>query len=141
VTNIITNVVNIGFHVLALDARFLAVQPTPVLVHEMTARSTNVVINDNMNVVEKLLIDADSWTLNGRLTFSAGSGYFGDTNTPGLRHFTNNGTFTVGNVARFGSDRSTPYASVVNKGTMEAAAHVIRADYFQNSGEIWTAGR
>ena len=140
VTNIVTNVVNIGFHVLALDARSLAVQPTPVLVYEMTARSTNVVINDNMNVVQKLLIDADSWTLNGRLTFSAGSGYFGDTNTPGLRFFTNNGTFTVGNVATFGSDRPTPYASVVNKGTMNAAAHVIRADYFQNSGRITDTG-
>jgi len=140
VTNIITNVVNIGFHVLALDARFLAVQPTPVLVHEMIAHSTNVVINDNMNVVENLLIDADSWTLNGRLTFSSGNSYFGATNTPALRFFTNNGTFNVDNVARFGSDRP-PYTSLVNRGTMSASAHVIRADYFQNSGRITdTAG-
>ena len=140
VTNIVTNVVNIGFHVLALDARSLATQPTPVLVYEMTARSTNVVIIDNMNVVEKLLIDADSWTLNGRLSFSSGNGSFGDTNTPGLQFFTNNGTFTVDNVATLGADRPTPYRSVVNKGTLNAFAHVIRADYFQNSGRITDSG-
>ena len=141
----LTNTLQIGFHTLILYADPLVAQ-LPVIVHDLVTHSTNVVLSDNMAVVQSLLIDGQSLTLNGSLTLSniyyynAGNlvnislDNWVSTNGPNLKYFTNSGTFTIPNEAHFGDDRPTPYAAFVNSGAINAGGQVINSDYCEISG-------
>jgi hypothetical protein len=141
----ITNVVEVRIHAFLLNAAYLS--RLPVMVHDFITHSTNVVVNDRIAVVQSLLIDGESLTLNGSITLSntffvSPSGNtvvialadWVSTNAPNLRHFTNNGTFTIPSEAHFGDDRPLPYTSFVNAGTINAGGQDIASSYFENSG-------
>jgi hypothetical protein len=141
----ITNVVQVRIHALLVGAQLLT--RLPVKVYEFVTHSTNVVVNDRMTIVQKLLIDGESFTLNGSITLSnttfvspAGNTVvislsdWVSTNAPNLLHFTNNGTFTIPSEAHFGDDRPLPYTSFVNAGTINAGGQDIASSYFENSG-------
>jgi hypothetical protein len=152
----ITNSISISFHTLMVDATGLGLFGLPVTVHGFNARSTNVVISDNMSVAESLLIDGRSLTVDGSLTIpgivpvvnpSIGVPPPGEplqnwagVNAPNLQFFTNNGTFNVANEAHFGDDRATPYSTFVNTGTVSAASISLNSAYFENRGTLNTAG-
>jgi hypothetical protein len=59
---------------------------------------------------------------------------------PNLKYLTNFGTISVANNARFGSDTTNGYVSMVNHGDIISASPVIRAAQFENSGLISSDG-
>jgi len=143
----VTNVVEVRIHALIMYAGLLT--RLPVTVHELVTHSTNVVLNDRMTVVQTLLIDGESLTLNASLSLSnvthvspAGNTIvisldeWTATNAPNLLHFTNNGTFNIPSEAHFGDDRPIPYTSFVNAGTINAGGQDITSSYFENRGTL-----
>jgi hypothetical protein len=147
-----TNVVETRLYAMILNAENLLTR-LPVVVNTLATHSTNVVINDKMTVVQSLLIDGESFTLNGGIALS--NTFFvntsGDTivvsldswvgtNAPNLKFFTNNGTLNIPSEGHFGDDRPTPYTTFVNNGTINAFGQTIKSDYTSISGHNITAG-
>lgn len=139
ITNVATNTVDLQFHAFVVDGRQLGII-REVQTHGFSVHSTNVVVEDNVRAVGPLLLDAESVTLKGDLTFSGGDGHFAVTNAPRLRSLTNEGNFYVANTATFGQDRPKPYSTFVNRGLIDANSLRIRSDYFENSGRISADG-
>lgn len=148
----LTNSASVNLHTLLLDGDALQTQ-LPVTTWDMVTRSTNVVISDNMTVVEGFLVDGQSFTLNGNITFSQAtidtsigtvfSSSISDwiyTNAPNLLYFTNNGTLTLPENGHFGDDGPLPYSAFVNTGTINAASISFNSAYFQDSGTLSSAG-
>jgi hypothetical protein len=134
-TNMVTNVFNIGIHVLMVDATGITTTQ-PVLTHDFQSHSTNIVLGDNLQVVDSFLLDGQSFTLNGRLQLSGAVSYFTGANAPTLQYFTNNGTLIIGNAATFGNDRPQPYSTIINNGTMSGPSFAFQTAYFENDGAI-----
>ncbi len=143
----ITNVVEFYIYAMVYDAGQLLTQ-IPVVVDALTTHSTNVVVNDRMTVVQAFLIDGQSFTLNGSITFS--NKFFIDTlgnrvvvslenwvgtNTPTLKFFTNNGTLNIPNLAHFGDDRALPYEVFINRGTISSHGQTIDSEYCELAGD------
>lgn len=148
----ITNVVEFRIYAMVYDAGQLLTQ-VPVVVDGLTMHSTNVVVNDRMTIVETFLVDGQSFTLNGGITFS--NKFFIDTrgnrvvvsleswqatNAPTLKYFTNHGTLNIPNVAHFGDDRLLPYEAFVNRGTINAYGQSISSDYCELAGNNTASG-
>lgn len=119
------------FHVMIVDADLTPSFPTPFL--DLSLRSTNVNIGDNLQVSRFATIEAENLTVNGRLIIQGDYGDFGDTglgaaNLPILKNLTNNGTLSVSNSVVLGSDRPAPLTSFINNGLFLAATMSIRAD-------------
>ena len=151
-----TNTVSISYHTLMVDATALGAFDLPVSVFGFTTHSTNLVISDKMSIVESLLIDGQSLTIDGNLTIpgivpvvnpfqgfpppGAPLENWISTNAPKLLFLTNHGTFSIANEAHFGDDRATPYSAFVNTGTVSAASITLNSTYFENRGSMVTAG-
>lgn len=156
----ITNNLSVSYHTLMLDASQLQTA-LPVKVYDFTTHSTNVVVDDNLTCVEKLLIGGDngngrSLTLNGNVALSSSTinNAYGPavtvsvpnwthTNAPNLLYFTNNGTFSVVAVpgeAHFGDDAPNPYVDFINNGTIAAESIAVDSDYIENNGTLTAAG-
>lgn len=134
VTNVATNIIEIGIHVFVLDASPLqTIQP--VLVHDFVSRSTNVNIRDNMQVVNSFRLDATSFTLDGRLTLASNARDWRNINAPQLMYFTNQGQLLIENDGFIGTDR-VPYAVIHNRGQLTAESVAFRSQYFENNGTI-----
>jgi len=158
VTNVVavlsplTNFITIGFHTLILDGTELTTV-LPVSVYELATHSTNVVVEDNLNLIESVLFDGRSLTFNGDVTIpgftppvneSAGPPEVDTaiqnwiyTNAPNVLNFTNNGYFFIWNESHFGDDRPTPYSTFVNTGIVDAWSIQIDSDYVQNNGTLF----
>jgi len=147
----LTNGAALNLHTLLLDALFQT--SLPVITWDMLTRGTNVVIDDNMTVVQSFLVDGQSLTLNGNITFSqatidtsfgtVASSSISDwvyTNAPNLLYFTNNGTLTLPGNGHFGDDGPVPYIAFVNLGSINAASISLDGGYFQNSGNLAAGG-
>jgi hypothetical protein len=146
----LTNTVTVNLYALVLDGDFLVSQ-VPVVTWDLMTHSVNVVVNDTMTVVESLLIDGQSFTLNGGITLSSASisSIIGTTftaslsdwiftNAPNLLYFTNNGTLTIPSQAHFGDDGPIPYLDFVNAGTISAGSIELNSSYFRNNGTLTT---
>ena len=143
-----------GFHtrysVLMVDSRLEAT--APAVVENLSLRSTNVVINDIMNVTKSLLIDAQNVTIatnqqpsptkSGELNLSSPDITW-SSSTPRLQNFTNNGVIKSLNAVYLGGIRTTPYysnnfsepyLSLVNRGSLTTQGSLIWAKYFENVG-------
>ncbi|MBI3850122.1 MAG: hypothetical protein HY298_07515 [Verrucomicrobia bacterium] len=144
----LTNVTEVRLHALLVYAGDMLTE-VPVVVNAMVTHSTNVAINDKMIVVQSFLIDGQSFTLNGSITFS--NTVFIDTrgnaivvsldswiatNAPNLLYFTNNGTLKIPREAHFGDDRLIPYSAFVNKANITAGGQSIASSYFENDGNL-----
>lgn len=119
------------FHVMIVDADLTPSFPTPFL--DLSLRSTNINIGDNLQVSRFATIEAENLTVNGQLIVQGDYGLFGDTgldgsNLPILKNLTNNGIITVSNSVVLGADRPAPLNSFVNNGLFLAATMSIRAD-------------
>ncbi|HTI98742.1 MAG TPA: hypothetical protein VL527_07545 [Dongiaceae bacterium] len=154
-----TNVFSLGLHCLMVDATALNTT-LPVTVFDLVTHSTNVVLDDNMTVVQSLLIDGKSLTINGNLNLSYKQlpNFFGDpvtvavydwlyTNAPNLLYFTNNGAFSVLSEAHFGDDFPTnvvggpsSYLSFVNRGSVVAWGEFIKSVYCELGGQTTVSG-
>lgn len=133
-TNVVTNIVTeIDYHMFIVDATGLQATK-PVFTHDFITHADDVILSDPMTVVRQLLIDAQSFTLNSRLTFTAGD--FGSTNAPRLRSFVSKGSFDVPDVATFGADMPGGYETFANRGFLGANGLVFSSASFENSGII-----
>jgi hypothetical protein len=144
----VTNFISIGEHALILDGSGLAVH-LPVITWDFATFSTNVEVSDNLAVVQTLLINGLSLTIDGGLTLSnttvrsavgpvfnfALTDWVG-TNAPNLLFLTNNGTLTIPSEAHFGDDRPIPYTDFVNLGTLNAGGINIDSTYIESDGII-----
>lgn len=138
-TNVVTtNVVEIGFHVLFVDGRLQ--RNAQVSVHNLALRSTNVVVSDDMLLTGSLLVEGQSFTLDGGLRMSASGDMVDWTaqTAPTLRRFTNNGNLNIPNIGRFGSDLAVPYEAFVNRRMIQAFSFSIQAEEFENTGTLRT---
>ncbi len=133
-----SNVVDVRFHALVVDGTLLS-SVKRVVVNDFAARSTNapssVVIGDNLLVNNSFLVDSENLTVQGGIQL-ASTLRWGPTNLPRIVNLTNLGKIMLSGQADFGFDRPNPYTNLVNRGTISAFTHLIRADYVENSGSI-----
>lgn len=141
IQEIFTNTIDIVFHVLMVDARTVSTRQ-PTYVTGFHAESRDVVVGDTLRIVESVSVEAQSLTMltNSALLLGANISDWTDRFFPGLMSLTNHGLISVPGTAFLGTDRQTPYLNVVNSGTNVAIGHLVRCDYFENSG-IFLAGQ
>ena len=142
----LTNTVVVDLYSLVLNGDNL-LTTLPVITWELVTHSTNITISDSLTLVQSLLLDGQSFTLNGNLALSSTTlqNTIGQssvtslldwiyTNAPSLLFFTNNGTLSVPSEAHFGDDGPIPYLDFVNRGTLNGGSVSINSSYVGNSG-------
>lgn len=129
----ITNIINVQNHILVYDASQLATV-VPAVVQQFHASATNIVMDDDANIVLELQLKGESFTLNGEMNLSGGVPDWRYTNAPGLRYLTNNGTMDIANEAHFGDDGPLPYLAFVNRGTIIAQGQTVVSSYAELAG-------
>lgn len=130
-----TNTIEVKTHVFIVDhSNLRGVQSTRN--DEVFLRANNVVNYDNFNATSSLLIDAINFRNYGLVSVYGKIDSLGIENFPRLGSFTNEGTWSVPNLNRLGSDRPSPLNAVINRGVMTANNHQIAANSFENSGVI-----
>ncbi|HVV73727.1 MAG TPA: hypothetical protein VHI52_19840, partial [Verrucomicrobiae bacterium] len=139
-------------HTLLLDGDALLTR-LPVTTWDLDTHSTNVLISDNVAVCESFLVDGQSFTLTGTLSFTNAllttsigtfvSSSISDwvyTNAPNLLYFTNRGVLNLPNNGHFGDDGPLPYLVFNNAGRINASSIHLKSDYFENSGNLVSQG-
>ncbi len=148
----ITNGASVNLHALLINGDAL-ITSLPVTTWDLITRSTNVLISDNVAVAEAFLVDAQSFTLSGTLSFtnaflttsigtfvSASISDWVYTNAPNLLYFTNNGTLNLPNNGHFGDDGPIAYLDFINAGRINAASIHFKSDFFENTGTLVSRG-
>jgi hypothetical protein len=138
VTNIITNVVEIGFHVMWVENQLKS--RVPAITHDLIVHSTNFTLSDHIRLLQSLSVDSRDMTVNGVFETLAPQPAWDAAAFPNLLNLTNNGTISLYNLGMFGADRATPYASIVNRSNISGVTLSFSADSFLNTGRL-TAGR
>jgi hypothetical protein len=138
-TNSVTNAtpqLDLRYHVLIVDASQLS-GVTPVTLQEFSARGTNVIINNTLNIGRAIQVDSPAVTfstssaLNLPLTTATS---LSTSNFLGLRFFTNLGAISVPLQCTLGTDRTDPISYFLNRGVITADNISVRATDFENSG-------
>ncbi len=132
-----TNRTEIMFHVLVVDHALQSL--VPVFVAEFAAQAAHLVIADAITAQQRFRLDAETLTVTGGITLPLFSDWSA-TNVLNVQHLTNRGTINMAQAGFFGSDRDEPYWSFVNEGRVTAAANLIRAVYFENTGSPLQTG-
>lgn len=135
--NPVTNAVDVSIYCLILSADNLT-RSQPVLTHTLALNSTNVVIDDPFVVGTRLNIAAQGLTVNSNITLGGPLLNWTYDLTPGLQFLTNNGLISIPNVAYYGGDfpSGQQLLRLVNTGTLQAGAHEVACDIFEDSGTI-----
>jgi hypothetical protein len=135
--NPVTNAVDVNLYCLILSADNLT-RSRPVLTHTLALNSTNVVIDDPFVLSTRLNIAAQGLTVNSNVTLGGSLLNWTYDLTPGLQFLTNNGTISIPNVAYYGGDfpSGQQLLRLVNTGTLQAGAHEVTCDFFEDSGTI-----
>lgn len=153
VTNTTSNTVTVGYNVFMVDAASLQTE-FPVLVNHFEAFGDEVLVADSMTISETFLIDAETLTLDGGITFGqplavAGTNFFfGDLKdwdrnvVPNLKNFTNNGRLAV-NRATFGEPAlpTDRYNLIKTTGEINGTEQVYFTREFDASGSLSSQGR
>ena len=137
ISETVTNVIDIGFHVLVVDAtRVRTLQP--VFTQSFTARGENIVIADTLRIRESMLIESENLTLTktGQLILPGSIPDWNRVNFPILKNLTNEGRITLSGTVAMGTGGGARYGSIVNRGTIIAFNQSFRSDYFENAGTI-----
>ena len=148
-----TNIVTMGYDVLILDATGLT-NSLPVSEYVLNLHGSQIELDDDMTVLQQMLIDGRTFTVNGSLVIP---GVFPTanpinnqifpgvplidwvgTNAPQVKFFTNNGTVNVAGVLHLGDDRP-PYTTIVNAGSLLASSLDLRSDYLENDGVLFAS--
>jgi hypothetical protein len=138
VTNVSTNVIEIGYHIFVVDTSGLSTT-APVQTDELIMRGPDVVVGDTLNVTRTFFVGANSFTLSGTLNLSGSAEDWLGTNAPTLQFFTNNGTLFLVNRAQFTEGRGA-YTSFVNNGSISASGVTLDTAFFENTGTITPGG-
>ncbi|MGC3959319.1 MAG: hypothetical protein QM813_15665 [Verrucomicrobiota bacterium] len=129
----ITNSVNVLYHMMVYNLRSLT-HTIPVSVQQFKLTATNIVMEDNANVVLEFLLKGQSFTLNGQMNLSGGVLNWYSSSAPDLRYFTNNGSLTIPNEAHFGDDAVQNYLGFVNRGFITSYGQNINSVYTELAG-------
>lgn len=129
----ITNTVNVLYHMMVYDLTSLT-NILPVAVQQFKLSATNMVMDDDANVVLEFLLKGQSFTLNGRLNFATNLPNWYTGFAPTLRYFTNNGALTLPNEAHFGDDAALNYLGFVNRGFITSFGQNINSVYTEIAG-------
>ena len=137
-TNSYTNLgtLNFRYHVLVVDASRLAGR-TPVTLQEFTARGTNVIINNPLNIGRVVQVNSPAVTFSASSTLILPSLALKNltvTNFPTVAYFTNFGSISVPLQCLLGSDRPTPITSFLNRGLITADSIEVSALDYESSG-------
>lgn len=138
-TNNLTNAnpaATFRYHVLIVDASQLAGR-TPVTLQEFTARGTNVIINNPLNIGRVVQVNSPAVTFSSSSTLILPSLALKNltvTNFPTVAYFTNFGSISVPLQCLLGSDRPTPITSFLNRGLITADSIEVSASNYENSG-------
>jgi hypothetical protein len=137
IDEMVTNAVEIGFHVLVVDSSAIVTR-VPVLTANFEAHSTTVTIGDTLRFTETALFDTENLvvTETGNLVFGGTSPDLNADNAPRLRTFVNSGSIQSPGSVFLGTDRPQPLSAIINRGSMQAFTHRFRSDFFENSGFI-----
>lgn len=131
---VVTNVVDIGYHIFVLDATAMQTLQ-PVQVVDFSCNSTNTVVTDNMNIVNSFHLGGTGLLVRGSLNTLSGVRNWLDSDRPNLTYLTNEGGIFVENTAEFGI-QNPPYQRFQNSGSVDVASLRIRAIEFDNSGTL-----
>ncbi len=142
---------NVMFHVLVLDHDLKAdFKPT---IRDLTLRSTNLVVKDDLTIVRRARFVAENLTFGGSIrgtnvdgtiktniviTLTEDALNLHSENFDGVKNFLNesNSVFQGANDAFFGFDTDKGFDSVTNRGTIMAVAPLFKSTRFENSGTI-----
>ncbi|MEY4386254.1 MAG: hypothetical protein RLY20_1537 [Verrucomicrobiota bacterium] len=131
----------VGFNILYVDSELSIEQPAQQLA--VNVRSTNVVLNDTMNIVESLNLNVDNLTIadTGVINLQSADNLNWAVNAPHLKNLTNNGSIVGVTVldfsARNASGQTVSYQSLVNAGSISATGLSADANRIVNSGAIF----
>ncbi len=120
-------------HVMVVDHTLSLTQQ--VTLADLKLRATNVVIADTFNVGRSFLVEAKNFVNSGNLTNLSG-GDLGGANFIGILNFTNTGVISTTHNFNLGKDRALPYSTVVNYGTVNAAAMQIKTRQLINTNVL-----
>jgi hypothetical protein len=138
-TNSVTNAtpqLDLRYHVLIVDASQLS-GVTPVTLQEFSARGTNVIINNTLNIGRAIQVDSPAVTFSTSSALNlplATATSLSTSNFPGLRFFTNLGSISVPLQCTLGTDRTDPISYFLNRGVITADNISVRARDFESSG-------
>jgi hypothetical protein len=130
---------NIRFHVLILENQLTSTAASKAYGFTMRANHPNtngtaIVIEDDVNVERRLLLDAANITIRGDLTVA-------DTmtaaNMPRVKNFTNEGFINVPNSAIF-TQSNAPYSTFVNRSNIFANNLSVNSIFLQNTGVLYS---
>ncbi len=127
----ITNSIDVGLHVLILGADLL-VRTQQVTIYDFAAQSKNITVDDALTVTHGLVLEGETFTLNGGLNLTNDLRDLQATNYPGIQTIINNGALGVPNTAYLGWEK--PLARIENRGTMQALSHYLAADNIVEEG-------
>ena len=141
---LLTNIARVQNHIFMVDRSVLS-STVPVNVYNLRLNSANMIFSDQATIVNSMLFNGDSFTLNGALSLTNSHmtntlTTFSAVNAPTLKYFTNNGTFLIANLATFGADTAQPYKTFVNNGVLTAFSQQVAADAYENYGTLSTVG-
>lgn len=153
ITNTTSNTVTVGYNVFMVDASSLQTE-FPVLVNHFEAFGDEVHVVDSMTISETFLIDSETFTLDGGITYGepiavAGTNFFfgglkdwDRSIVPNLKKFTNNGRIAV-NRATFGEPAlpADRYDSIKTTGEIVGTEQVYYTGEFDASGALTSQGR
>jgi hypothetical protein len=135
-----TNVVTYLFHVMMVDATGLRTV-SDVLTHDFNAKAENIRIADDFQVIRSFVLEGENVTIDSNIDLFLRASNVGATNFVNLLNFTNQGSFSINEVAQFGTDRTNQLNRFINKGSLNAFSQRIKTSEFENSGQIATGGR
>ncbi len=143
-TNVITtNVINVGIHVMFVDASSLRSR-APSFITGLRTMCTNLFVTDTTRIKQSLYVDSKTLTIDrgaalilgeySSVGIPTGATEWNASVAPHLLSLTNYGILGVRDEIICGLDRGVPYDSFVNYGTNVASAIRILTKHFENSG-------
>jgi len=135
-----TNYVNVKFVVLFLDHQLVGEQP--VNVYSLILRSTNSIINANVNVTRSFLCTSQGLLINtnGILTCSDMIKSFTSTNFPNLLYLTNNGEIYNNATFEVGYYREKPLQTFINNSNIVCSEFYTRSKISAFPGILFVEG-
>ena len=149
-TNVPSITNNFHYHVVWIDQNLRGTFTSTI--RDLSLRSTNVVVQDTLRVINNVLLSATNLTLNNTNIFTQNAGSILPANLPGLQNLLlgSNASLTVDNELDVGynvnkgggstATRKYAVSSVTNFGSITAAVALFESAGFENDGSILADG-
>lgn len=137
IAEVVTNVIDIGFHVLVVDSSQVITQ-VPVQTANLEVHSSNFTLGDTVRIVESALFDTENFVVleTGRILMGPGEPDLNAVNMPRALSFISAGELSMPGSLFLGMDRERSYVTVINSGSIGAFNIAVRSQFFENTGTI-----